>query len=100
MKYHPRKLVTIITEAVIENPLVRDLDSLGARGYTVSDARGKGSRGVRSSDWEASNNIRIEIVCQEETADAITSHLAQSYYADYAMIVFVSDVCVCRPKKF
>mgnify|MGYP000290569633 CR=1 FL=1 len=41
-----RTLLTLITEATIESSLLRDLDRLGVRGYTVSDARGRGSRGA------------------------------------------------------
>ncbi|WP_006786171.1 P-II family nitrogen regulator [Thiorhodospira sibirica] len=95
-----RKLLTIITEAALENVLLKDLDRLGAQGYTLSDARGKGHRGIRSSAWDASSNIRVEVVCNEVTAEAITAHLQANYYNDYAMILFVSDVTVLRPEKF
>lgn len=47
-----RTLITVITETAIEDALLRDLDKLGVRGYTVSDARGRGSRGVRDAAWE------------------------------------------------
>lgn len=100
MKRHVRKLLTIVTEAAIEPLLVEDLERLGAQGYTVSDARGSGRRGVRRSDWQASSNVRIEVVCDEATADAIADHLRERYYDDYAMILFVSDVSVLRPDRF
>ncbi|HBG29218.1 P-II family nitrogen regulator [Candidatus Macondimonas diazotrophica] len=95
-----RKLLTIITEAALERLLVEDIERLGAHGYTVSDARGKGRRGVRSADWEESRNIRIEVVCEETVAEAIAAYLEAHYYADYAMILFMSDVAVLRPEKF
>jgi hypothetical protein len=44
-----RTLLTVITEAAIEQTLLRDLDRLGVRGYTVTDARGRGGRGVRDA---------------------------------------------------
>ena len=97
---HTRKLLIIITEASIESSIVRDIESLGAHGYTVTDARGKGRRGVRNAGWEASSNIRIEVVCDTETAGAITAHLQAQYYGDYAMIMVMSDVEVLRPEKF
>lgn len=100
MQSHTRKLLTVVTEAVLEGTLVRDIDRLNARGYTITDARGKGHRGVRSAGWEANSNIRIEVVCDEETADAIAAYLQEHYYKDYAMILFVSDVDVLRPEKF
>ena len=95
-----RKLLTIITEAALESVLIMDLERLGVRGYTITDARGKGSRGVRSSAWDASSNIRIEVVCDAATAEAIAAHLQARYYENYAMILFVSDVAVLRPEKF
>ena len=97
---HNRKLVTIVTEAALESALARDIEHLGAHGYTITDARGKGSRGVRSAGWDSSSNIRMEVVCGATTADAICQHLEQNYYANYSMIVFVIDVDVLRKDKF
>lgn len=100
MRGHNRKLLTIITEAALESVLVKDLEGLGAHGYTITDARGKGHRGVRQATWEASSNIRIEVVCSSETADSIMTHLKIHYYENYAMILYISDVTVLRPEKF
>ncbi len=95
-----RKLLTIITEAALESVVAKDLDRLGVQGYTVTDARGKGSRGTRNAAWGENSNIRVEVVCDAATAEAIASHLQVRYYENYAMILFVSDVAVLRPKKF
>ena len=100
MNPHTRKLLTVITEAAIEAPLLQDIERLGAHGYTLTDARGKGRRGARTSDWDTSSNIRIEVVCDEATAAAIASHLQVNYYPHYAMILFTADVQVLRPEKF
>ena len=95
-----RKLMTIVTEAVIEHAVLKDLERLGAHGYTVTNARGKGSRGVRDAGWEANANIRIKVVCELDTAKAIAQHLKVKYYDNYAMIMMLSDVQVMRPDKF
>lgn len=95
-----RKLITIVTEAVLEPELCEELQELGASGYTVSNARGKGSRGVRDAGWSSSSNIRIEIVCSHDVAQRIEQHMQRKYYNDYAMIIFESDVRVLRPDKF
>lgn len=95
-----RKLVTIVCEAELENDLVRDLQALEAKGYTITDARGRGARGVRDATWTSGANIRVEVLCDERIAAAIVKHLAHRYYADYAMVMFVSDVAVLRPEKF
>lgn len=95
-----RKLLTIITEARLEDLLAQDIETLGARGYTITDARGKGSRGKRDATWGAQANIRIEVLCDAATALAICQHVRERYYADYAMVAFVADVDVLRPEKF
>ena len=95
-----RKLLTIITEAALETEVIAVLQDRGAHGYTVSDARGSGSRGVRSASWAASANVRIEVVCGEPTATMIAEALQQRYYDNYAMILFVTAVEVLRPSKF
>ncbi len=95
-----RKLVTIITEASLERKIAADLRAHGIRGYTGSEAWGEGFRGVRSGEWEGSRNVRIDTVCNEGRARELIRHLEETYYKDYAMIVFLSDVEVTRPLKF
>lgn len=95
-----RKLLTIVTETVLEQEVCEVLEDLGAAGYTVTNARGKGGRGVRDAGWSTSSNVRIEVVCSDDVAERIAKHLRQKYYDDYAMIIFESDVRVLRPDKF
>lgn len=95
-----RKLLTIVCEAALESSLLRDLETLGAHGYTVTDARGKGSRGRRDATWGPHANIRVEVICSAETAGAICAALRERYYDDYSMVLFVVDVEVLRPDKF
>ncbi len=100
MHLETRKLLTITTEAALEQSVLEDLDRLGAHGYTIVDARGRGHRGSRNASWDLTSNIRIEVVCPEQVAEAIVTHIREHYYANYAMIVFLSDVDVLRPEKF
>ena len=95
-----QQLLTIITESVLESSLVEDIEQLGAKGYTIMDVRGKGSKGLRDAGWDASANIRIEIICNSVVADAISAHLQEKYYNDYAMVLYVEKVNVLRPDKF
>jgi len=100
MSTEKRLMLTIVTESVIENALLADLDRLGVRGYTVTDARGRGSRGVRDANWGEAANIRIEIICARLLADAVLAHLQEHYYANYAMVACLHEVEVLRPGKF
>lgn len=95
-----RKLVTVITESSLERDLVREIESLGVAGYTVSDARGRGDKGVRASHWGHSSNIRVEIVCDTPLAERVLERLRERYYEHYAIVMWVQDVEVLRPDKF
>ena len=95
-----RNLVTVVTEAVLEKPLTQELDALGASGYTVTDARGRGSRGTRRSAWRESSNIRIEVLCSATLADKLLALLREKYYDNFAMVLWRQPVDVLRPEKF
>lgn len=95
-----RKLITIVTEAALENELLEVLNALGASGYTITNARGKGSRGVRDAGWTSSSNIRVEVICTETLAETISDYMREHYYQNYAMILYESEVLVMREDKF
>jgi hypothetical protein len=100
MEHFQRRLLTIVTEAVLERELLTEFDALGVRGYTITDARGKGGRGRRQSDWAQEGNIRIEVVCDGPLAERVAARLRERFYDHYAMILFMQDVSVLRPDKF
>jgi nitrogen regulatory protein PII len=95
-----RRLVTIVTEAVLERELAKEFESVGIRGYTLTEARGRGRHGERSSDWEHSANIRIEVLCDEQAAGRLMERLRQRYFEHRAMVLFAQDVEVLRPELF
>lgn len=100
MEMIARKLLTVVTEAALEATLVREIEALGARGYTITDARGKGSHGLRDGSWPKNANIRLEVLCTADTALAICAALRERYSDNYSMVIFVSDVDILRPDKF
>ncbi len=100
MDAHIRTLLTVICEAALEKKLVADLEQLGAPGWTISDARGRGGRGVRSAGWDTEGNIRVEIICTRDIAERIAGHLQSRYYANYAMVCYLAQVEVLRAEKF
>lgn len=95
-----RKLLTVITEEALERPLTKIIKDAGARGYTVSDARGSGQRGVRAPGVENGANIRVEVICEEAVARAIADTLHRHYFKDFAMVLYLQDVEVMRSEKF
>ncbi len=95
-----KTLLTIVTESVVEPTLLRELERMGVKGYTVSDARGMGSRGARDAAWQELANIRIEIICARAQAEEVLEHLQTRYFKDYAMVSFLQEVEVLRAAKF
>lgn len=100
MQTHPRRLLTIITEAAIERPLVADCRRMGALGYTVLDVRGGGMHGEREGAWEADRSIELQVVCATDVAERIAAHVLAQYAPNYAVALYLSDVQVFRAQKF
>ncbi|MEM1127729.1 MAG: transcriptional regulator [Bacteroidota bacterium] len=93
------KLVTIVTERILEHRLLQLLTDAGAKGYTLTQATGKGSRGVRASEWEGPDT-RIESLVSAEVAQAIVDRVADQFFEHYAVIVYVQDAEVVRGNKY
>jgi nitrogen regulatory protein P-II 2 len=93
------KLVTIVAERVLRHRLVDEVRALGARGFTLTEATGEGSRGVRASEWEGAN-IRLETIVPPAVAERIVEHVSATYFTWHAVIVYVQDVDVVRGEKY
>jgi len=85
-------LLTILSEAVLENTLIEEIMTLGAKGYTISDARGRGTHGVRNGKWTAGGNIRIEVIGDAELCSSIVQRLQAEYERDYGLLMFTCPV--------
>lgn len=95
---HPCTLVTVVAEPAVEHRLTADLLALGATGYTVVEARGRGARG-HAREFPG-DNVRVEVVVPTPVAARVLAHLAAHYFADYAVIAYATDVAVVRSDKY
>jgi hypothetical protein len=85
-------LLTILSEAVLEDTLVDEIMALGAKGYTISEARGRGAHGERSGRWTAGGNIRIEVIGDAALCSRIVERLQAAYEPDYGLLMFTCVV--------
>jgi nitrogen regulatory protein P-II 2 len=92
-------LVTIIAEHVLREPLLADLRRLGARGYTLGEVEGEGTRGTHAADWQG-KNLRIEVVATRAVSDRVLAHLAEVYFTNYSLIAYRTEISVMRAGKF
>ena len=100
MLKHQKKLLVIITEAVLEKSLISDAKRLGAQGYTVYDVRGGSQYATHEGSWDADRMIEIKIICDEAVADALASYVIDQYASHYGVSLFFSSIEVVRPQKF
>lgn len=95
----PLVLVTIVSESLLKDGLVKILRRHGATGFTITESGGEGSRGVRARDWEGPN-LKFECIVATESADAILADVANEYFENYAVIAWLTEVKVMRGDKF
>lgn len=97
------KRVSIIVEQLHERQIERIVEEAGATGYTVFEGSGKGTHGVKSrrSLVDDFTLVKIEvIVSSREVAEAIAEQVAETYFADYAGIVYIDEVEILRRERF
>lgn len=98
METRPVTLVTIVAERFLRDRLVERIRACGARGFTLSDVSGEGSRAISPHEWEGPS-VKIETLVPEEVAARIVDQVA-GFFEHHAVIVYTSQVNVVRPGKF
>ncbi len=93
-------LVVLICEEALEPLVGRDIVAGGAKGYTVSTVRGRGTRGVRDAQWLLSSNIRVEVMCREPVARALMADIERKYSKNYGLVMYMHDVLATRAEAF
>jgi nitrogen regulatory protein PII len=95
----PLTLITVVSESLLKDELLKLMREEGATGFTVTQADGEGSSATRVTEWEGPN-VRIETILSAETADRIITQLSETYFDNYGVIAWLTDVSVLRGMKF
>ncbi|GAB4548913.1 MAG: hypothetical protein Tsb0014_43600 [Pleurocapsa sp.] len=104
MTQQASKLV-IVTEKVLLKKIAKIINEVGATGYTVVDAGGKGSRNVRSSGQpsvsDTQSNIKFEVLTRDrDLAVKISDEVAAQFFDDYSGIAYICEAEVLHAHKF
>lgn len=84
----PAILLTIITENVLTDSIVKLLKQEGVTGYTLAQVQGDGSHGRRMGDMPGYNtNIEIKTIVSSETSDVILTAL-KDHKGNHALIAY------------
>ncbi len=92
MTTQPMTLLVIISEAVLEDTLIDEITDLGAKGYTITDARGRGTHGTRAGRWTQGGNIRIEVIGNAQLCGRIVERLQRAYEKDYGLLMYTVPI--------
>jgi nitrogen regulatory protein PII len=100
MKLFNEKLLTIVCEVLAKRIILEVLEKNHVSGYTMYPASGKGEKGVRGEGIPEESNLKIEIVLSQERSESVIEEISRKLFADYSIILYLSDVEVARAEKF
>ena len=100
MKLYDVKLLTITCEILAQENILEILKNHEITGYTKYEVDGNGSRGLRGQGLKNEKNIKIEIIIREEKLQDIVEEISRTLFANFAIVLYVSNVGVLRPEKF
>ncbi|QLI81163.1 transcriptional regulator [Chitinibacter fontanus] len=100
MTFHTKTMLTIVTEAVLENDLVALFEAQKVRGWTIVAARGKGAHGEKRGSFDANENIQIELIIDTASGEALAEDIMRRFGEHYALVQWLSEVRVLRGNKF
>lgn len=100
MKLYNIKLLTITCEIMAQNIVKDVLKKYKITGYTSYEVGGMGDKGLRGQGLPEEKNVKIEVVLTEESAQKVIEEVSRTMFADYAVILYLSDVQVARMEKF
>jgi len=100
MKLYPVKLLTITCEILAQKNIIEILKKHEISGYTIYEVDGNGSRGLRGQGLKNEKNVKVEVIMQEEKLQDVVEEISRTLFANFALVLYVSDVGVIRTEKF
>lgn len=97
--------LTVIVERLIQDKVLDVLYEGGAKGHTLFEGSGRGEHhtrtGGRAAVIRAFTIVQIDAVFgSDEQARKVAETVAETFFDDYAGIVYVSPVEIIRAKRF
>ena len=100
MKLYPVKLLTITCEILAQKNIIEILNKHEITGYTTYEVNGNGARGIRGQGLKNEKNVKVEIILRDEKLQTVVEEISRTLFANFAIILYVSDVEVVRTEKF
>ena len=100
MKLYNVKLLTITCEILAQKNIIEILKNHTITGYTTYEVDGNGSRGLRGQGFKNEKNVKVEVIMREEKLSDVVEEISRTLFANFAIVLYVSDVGVLRTEKF
>jgi nitrogen regulatory protein PII len=100
MKLYTVKLLTITCEILAQKNIIEILKKHEISGYTIYEVDGNGSRGLRGQGLKNEKNVKVEVIMQEGKLQDVVEEISRTLFANFALVLYVSDVGVIRTEKF
>ena len=100
MKLYNVKLLTITCEILAQKNIIEILGKHDITGYTTYEVDGNGARGIRGQGLKNEKNVKVEVIMREEKLQDIVEEISRTLFANFAIVLYVSDVGVVRTEKF
>ena len=100
MKLYTVKMLTITCEILAQENIIEILKKHAITGYTTYEVDGNGERGLRGQGFKNEKNVKVEVIVREEKLSDVVEEISRILFANFAIVLYVSDVGVLRPEKF
>jgi nitrogen regulatory protein PII len=100
MKLYNVKLLTITCEILAQKNIIEILEKHEITGYTTYEVDGNGTRGIRGQGFKNEKNVKVEVIMREEKLQDVVEEISRTLFANFAIVLYVSEVGVLRPEKF
>jgi len=100
MKLYNVKLLTITCEILAQKNIIEILKNHNITGYTTYEVDGNGARGLRGQGFKNEKNVKVEVIMREEKLQDVVEEISRTLFANFAIVLYVSDVGVVRTEKF
>ncbi len=100
MKLYNIKLLTITCEILAQENVIEILKKHEITGYTTYEVNGNGARGIRGQGLKTEKNVKVEVILREEKLQDIVEEISRTLFANFTIVLYVSDVGVLRTEKF
>ena len=100
MKLYPVKLLTVTCEILAQKNIIEILNKHEITGYTTYEVDGNGARGIRGQGLKNEKNVKVEIIMRDEKLQTVVEEISRTLFANFAIVLYVSDVGVVRTEKF